>query len=150
MSPRRTRPRFPRNSYLVAPRWQRYVDLGRLQRITRRALARTGALAPVTIAIGGDAQIRRLNLRFHGTDAPTDVLSFSATAPGSLGEVVISYQTARANAVRARWRTMDEVELLVVHGILHLMGYDDRTEVERATMWARQAEILGHEIPQLK
>jgi probable rRNA maturation factor len=64
-----------------------------------------------------------------------------------LGDIVISYETARVNARRVGWRIADELELLVVHGTLHLLGYDDRSPRARARMWKRQAEILGREIP---
>jgi len=93
------------------------------------------------------------NRCFHGTDAPTDVLAFPSSPPGPparlggyLGDILISYETARANARRVGWHVRDELELLVVHGVLHLLGYDDTTAEAREEMWRRQEEILGKEV----
>jgi probable rRNA maturation factor len=93
--------------------------------------------------------MRALNRQFHATDAPTDVLSFPTRAESRLikrlhiGDIIISYETARVQARDAGWRIADEIDLLAVHGILHLLGYDDLTPRARKKMWARQKEILG-------
>ncbi len=79
-------------------------------------------------------------------DAPTDVLSFPSGTRETLGDIVISYETARANARTAHWRTRDELDLLVVHGLLHLLGYDDMNPRDRARMWRRQEKIVGRKI----
>ena len=65
---------------------------------------------------------------------------------GYLGDVVVSYEQARKQARAAGWRVADELELLTVHGLLHLLGYDDLTPRARKRMWKRQAEILGREL----
>ena len=103
----------------------------------------------VTIYITTDSEIRLLNRKFHATNAPTDVLSFPTGIDGYIGDVVISYDRARVQAHQAHWRIADELDLLAVHGVLHLIGYDDLTPHQRAKMWQRQTEILGHinEIP---
>jgi probable rRNA maturation factor len=91
----------------------------------------------------GDRAMKAYIKRFHQINAPTDVLSFPS-APGDdyLGDILISYDTAKANARQAGWRVRDELRLLVTHGILHLLGYDDTTPDARKKMWKRQAEIL--------
>jgi len=102
----------------------------------------------LTIYVATDAEIRLLNRKFHATNAVTDVLSFpsrrgeSQTRP-YLGDIAISYDRARVQARQAKWRIADELDLLVVHGALHLLGYDDVTPRKRAKMWAKQEEILG-------
>ncbi|MBU0511870.1 MAG: rRNA maturation RNase YbeY [Chloroflexi bacterium] len=104
--------------------------------------------ADLTIVITGDEQIHDLNRQFRGVDAPTDVLSFPAghTDPESgslyLGDVLISYPRASAQAERGEHSVADEIQLLVVHGTLHLLGHDHASPDEKTKMWAAQAEIL--------
>ena len=104
--------------------------------------------ADLSIVITDDEQIHKLNRQFRGVDAPTDVLSFPAghTDPESgslyLGDVLISYPRASAQAERSGHSVADELQLLVVHGVLHLLGHDHAIPDEKAKMWAGQAEIL--------
>jgi probable rRNA maturation factor len=125
------------------------VNRARLARLARKALRAENANAALTIYVTTDAEIRALNRQFHATDAATDVLAFPMNAQGRsierryLGDVVISYDRARVQARSARWRIADELDLLALHGILHLLGYDDRMPRARKKMWARQEEILG-------
>jgi probable rRNA maturation factor len=77
--------------------------------------------------ITGDAELRRLNRDFRGKDYATDVLSFPATA-GSLGDIAISLPRARAQACRYGHTTEQEVRILMLHGLLHLMGMDHETD----------------------
>jgi len=129
----------------VSRRYARRVRRKELQTVARRALAleRPGAALNLTVVIVSDRAMRNYNKRFHHVNAPTDVLSFPSVAGDNyLGDIIISYETAKANARMAGWRVRDELQLLVTHGILHLLGYDDTTPDARATMWRRQAEIL--------
>ena len=142
----------------ASPEFARRVQKARLRAVAERALRAEHLTALVTIYLTSNAEIRELNRQFHGTNAPTDVLSFPARpvrsrrAAGAsrdgdyLGDVVISYEQAREQARAAGWRTVEEVELLTVHGILHLLGYDDVTPRKRKRMWRRQEEILGRAI----
>ena len=89
----------------------------------------------VTIVFVGDASIRRLNRQFRGKDRVTDVLSFPTRAEpfetenqSSLGEVVISIQRAAAQAKQNGLTFSNEVEQLILHGLLHLCGYDHETD----------------------
>ena len=90
----------------------------------------------VSVLLTDDAEMRRLNLRFRGIDAPTDVLTFRAppTATGQLGDIALSVDFAAAQAARRGVSVEDEAAMLAIHGALHLVGYDDETEGERATM----------------
>ena len=107
----------------------------------------------IAVVISGDSALQELNLRHRGIDAPTDVLAFPSAphgpiveAPGQphhLGDVVISYPQAKVHATELRHDVLAELQLLVVHGILHLLGYDDALEEKRARMWAVQSEILS-------
>jgi probable rRNA maturation factor len=95
-----------------------------------------------------DAAIRELNRTYRGVDAPTDVLAFpmregrfGRLAPDLLGDVAISAETARRQARDGALRA--ELALLLVHGILHLVGYDHHAPVARRRMWRKQRAILA-------
>jgi len=109
----------------------------------------------LSVIISDDNQLHELNRQFRGIDAPTDVLSFPAdhldpeSGERYLGDVIISYPRAKANCAPEHQsteptsqRVQEEVLLLTVHGVLHLLGYDHHTENERASMWTKQADIL--------
>lgn len=110
---------------------------------------RTGTL---TVVVTHDEVLRALNRDFLGIDAPTDVLSFGGEAPDFvnppsadvyLGDVVIAYPKAEAQASAAGHPIEAELALLVVHGVLHLLGYDHIRPEDKVAMWGRQAEILS-------
>lgn len=100
----------------------------------------------ITIAISDDETVASLNLQYRGVDAPTDVLSFPMDAMPAdnryLGDLVIAYPYAAAQAEREGHALDDSLMLLVVHGTLHLLGYDHDTPERRAEMWAAQAAAL--------
>lgn len=134
---------------VVAPKYARRVSQKELRAAAKRVLAveTPDALNSLSIVIVGARAMKDYNRRFHAVDAATDVLSFApAVREDYLGDVIISYDTAKENARRAGWRIRDELELLVTHGVLHLLGYDDANEEEREIMWHRQAEILEREL----
>jgi probable rRNA maturation factor len=120
-------------------------------RAARRALRAAGREGgTVDIELVDDDEIRRLNRTFRGVNRRTDVLAFPlevSSAPARLvGQIVISLETARRQSRRLGVPLELEVELLVTHGILHLVGYDDRDPVEASLMHGREREILdaGH------
>lgn len=121
-----------------------------LKRAAQATLQQAGAppSAELTLVISGDEQLQALNRQFLGIDAPTDVLSFPSedADPDSegiyLGDVLISYPQALAQSKSGGHPILDEVQLLVVHGVLHLLGYDHAEIAEKEKMWAKQAEIL--------
>lgn len=102
----------------------------------------------LTIAIQTDAELHQLNRDFLGIDAPTDVLSFPADEfdPDSqsqyIGDVIISIQQAERQARNANHPLINEIQLLIVHGVLHLLGYDHTDGAEKNKMWQIQASIL--------
>lgn len=134
---------------VVAPEFARFVQPARLRQLARKSLRaenRVSVSASLSIVILDDQEMQGYNRRFHSSDTPTDVLSFPSLQNDYLGDVIISYEQARDNARRAGWRVRDELELLVVHGVLHLLGYDDTTRAAREQMWMRQQAILGKDI----
>jgi len=101
----------------------------------------------VEIAVVDDVEIRDYNRTFRGVSRRTDVLAFPlevAGAPaGLVGQIVISADTARRQSRRLGVSLALELRLLVTHGILHLVGYDDRDPLEATLMHRREREILG-------
>ncbi len=129
------------------------VSPDELVRITAAVLAAEGiGDAEVGVYITGDETVRDLNRRYAGEDKPTDVLSFSLqegeefASPDDLlrlGEVIISYPTAERQAREAGRETSAEVAHLLVHGLLHLLGYDHAEPEDESVMKAREQELLG-------
>ncbi len=112
----------------------------------------------LTIVIDTDETIQQLNRDYLGIDSPTDVLSFYAhefdpdTGTIYLGDVILSYPRAEAQAAKAGHVTRAEVLLLVIHGTLHLLGFDHAAPEQKAAMWAAQQHLLekiGVDIKQL-
>jgi len=92
------------------------------------AAAAPRSRASVSILLCGDARMRRLNREFRTIDRPTDVLSFPAGDPSFLGDVAIDVPYAARQAAR-RGHSLDrEVQLLLAHGVLHLLGHDHETD----------------------
>ena len=82
----------------------------------------------VSVLLCGDARMRRLNREFRRIDRPTDVLSFPAEVPGLLGDVAIDVPYAARQARRRSHGLDREVQLLLAHGVLHLLGHDHETD----------------------
>lgn len=100
----------------------------------------------VHVTLVDDPAIKRLNARYLGARQATDVLAFQLEAPGPsrlLGEIVISAETAARQARRVGVPLARELDLLLVHGLLHLVGYDDRDPREARLMHERAREILS-------
>jgi probable rRNA maturation factor len=101
-----------------------------------------------SIVLSDDDKLQELNIQFMGIDAPTDVLSFPSGEidPDSgelyLGDVIISQTRASQQALAGGHSLEDELKLLVVHGMLHLLGYDHADADEKARMWVQQSRIL--------
>jgi rRNA maturation RNase YbeY len=120
----------------------------RLARAADRTLAALGRPGgDVEILIVDDGEIRRLNAAWRGVGRATDVLAFplevAPAAGGLVGQVVISAETARRQARAVGVAPALELELLVTHGVLHLVGYDDRDPVEARLMHERERQILS-------
>jgi len=95
---------------------------------TTKALAAIGNTDSATIAFVSDKKIRELNRQFRGVDKATDVLSFPAEEPNNLGDVAISVETAATQAKENRLSFENEIAQLILHGLLHLSGYDHETD----------------------
>lgn len=103
----------------------------------------------LTVVVSDDAQLHELNRTYLEIDAPTDVLAFPSlerdpeTGRLYLGDVLISLQRALQQAEAAGHGLEAELQLLVVHGVLHLLGHDHAGADDKARMWAAQADVLG-------
>jgi probable rRNA maturation factor len=125
------------------------VDRRRLRSQAARLLRELDhARSELSIALVDDAAMRELNERYRGIAKPTDVLSFAQTEgePGErrgalLGDVVVSLDTASAQARRARRSLDDEVLKLLIHGTLHLLGHDHERAAEARRMRAEERRL---------
>jgi probable rRNA maturation factor len=118
-----------------------------LKKAAEIALIREGnGMGDLTLVLTGDKKIKRLNKQFRGIDTPTDVLSFPTESRQKgehyLGDVIISVPRAKDQAKEAGHSLNDELTLLAVHGVLHLLGYDHADPAGKVEMWKTQGAIL--------
>jgi probable rRNA maturation factor len=131
--------------------FQSLVNAAALEQAAQLTLKNQGrdSTSELTIVITDNQQIQQLNHQFRSIAVPTDVLSFPAdhTDPDSgetyLGDIIIAYPTAAAQAKKWDHLITAELQLLVIHGSLHLLGHDHANEAEKDLMWGAQAEILA-------
>jgi probable rRNA maturation factor len=123
------------------------VSLPRLRRLAGRVLAAVGRSdREVHVSVVDDREIRRLHARYLGRRRATDVIAFNLEGPGPsplLGEVIISAETAARQSRRIGVPVALELDLLLVHGLLHLAGHDDHAPAEARRMHEREREILS-------
>jgi probable rRNA maturation factor len=125
------------------------IDDALLERAARAALAEAPALPAgdyeLTILLTGDEEMRALNRTWRGKDASTNVLSFPAqeaqSGPGLLGDIALAYETIRDEA--RDLSLADHVSHLVVHGVLHLIGFDHVNEAQAERMEAFERRTLA-------
>jgi probable rRNA maturation factor len=126
------------------------IETSFIRDVVMSALRIAGSPHPsdVSVALVDDAYIRVLNREYRGVDQPTDVLAFPMESDGSarsdpaLGDIVISLERAREQARQFKHPIRREVALLAVHGLLHLLGYEDDSEAGASAMWSKQKQLL--------
>jgi probable rRNA maturation factor len=156
MAARRPSRRVHRIAVQVARPFRSALRTAWVRRIARGVLtAEDVAPTELGVVVSDDATVRELNRRYLGVDEPTDVLSFNlgeeggepfALPPGEaapLGEVIISFPTAHRKAEEQGHSVQAEVAHLLVHGVLHLLGYDHLEAEDERTMRQREEEILA-------
>lgn len=135
-----------------APAWERLPDLEALTReAVRQCVAQSGvalaATCEMSVNFTDDAAIRALNARWRGMDKATNVLSFPTPGPTAakplLGDIVVSYETVMREAGEQEKPLRDHVAHMVVHGFLHLIGYDHETVAEAEAMEALERRIAA-------
>jgi probable rRNA maturation factor len=130
------------------------VDTERLREVARRAAAGEGAIGEISITLVDAGRIAELNATYLGGDGPTDVLSFPVdglvtTPPGDddppvlIGDVVLCPEVAIAQAPPGPDGAASELDLLITHGVLHLLGYDHDTQEAAAAMRSREQAVCG-------
>jgi probable rRNA maturation factor len=137
------------------PAFRTRVDHASASELIRRTLSQEDIPTPLSLAllITDDETIRQLNLKYRGQDSATDVLAFGMeqpdmgfvsplSLPPHLGDIVVSYPRALTQAEELGHTVEQELNRLVIHGLLHLLGYDDQSDEERQTMWDEQEAIL--------
>lgn len=138
----------------IASAFADLLSASRLRAVVEAVLRSEGQTGQVTLVVTDDLGIRELNRDFLGLDAPTDVLAFSAQEDGGafvaapeaedyLGDVIVSYPSALTQSKEYGLPVDQELDLLVVHGVLHLLGYDHADKEDKDVMWARQEAILN-------
>lgn len=135
----------------IEPRYQDQKFDRPLKKAVTAALQQQGQAekdVELTLVLTGDARLRKLNQQFRGVDKATDVLSFADGGQDAesgrryLGDVIISVPRARVQARAAGHSLAAELQLLAVHGVLHLLGHDHGKPAQRRKMWAAQDAIL--------
>jgi probable rRNA maturation factor len=134
----------------IEPPYKSRIAPARLRAAARAALKHQGAPEPgeLSVLITGDDALRALNREFLGEDHATDVLSFPSTQidPETgvryFGDIALSYPQARAQAAQGTHPVWAELQLLIVHGVLHLLGHDHAEPAAHDRMWAAQSAIL--------
>jgi len=122
------------------------VDRDKLEKVVEGAAEQLGAMVDnLSVALVDDARISQLNRQLLGRFGPTDVIAFEAEqdAEGSSGEIIISVQTAQGQAQQYGHSLTAELCLLAIHGLLHVMGYEDQTEAGHAEMEQIQERLLS-------
>jgi probable rRNA maturation factor len=144
----------------IATQFIDHIEAGIIE-ITARTTLNVAGIdenTQLSVAIETDETLRELNNQFLGINAPTDVLSFPSDEfdPDEqihyIGDVIISYPRAETQAAKAGHEIIVEIQLLVVHGVLHLLGFDHGTDMEKQKMWLIQEttlKILGCKLNQL-
>ena len=120
-----------------------------LVRLVKRILAYLdlSARSELCVSLISDVDMRELNRRYRQIDATTDVLCFpqrSDVSPDLLGDIVISYQTALHHSRKLEITIEEELRLLIVHAVLHLLGFDHKKKKERETMREKEKEVLDY------
>jgi probable rRNA maturation factor len=132
--------------------WDRVAGADDLVRIAAAAVARETALSnvEVCVALADDAQVAELNASYRGKDKPTNVLSFPAVPmlpvddePRFLGDIILALETLEREAADLGLPLAHHMQHLVVHGLLHLLGYDHQTEDEAKEMEGLEVRILA-------
>jgi len=127
-------------SVLVSNRQESPVDEATLAALAERTLVSEGRRGvELSLSFVGEEEMADLHVRYMDEPGPTDVLSFPMDEEGLIGDVVV----CPAEAARNNTDVAAELRLLVVHGVLHLLGYDHQTDDDRRAMWAKQDAYVG-------
>jgi probable rRNA maturation factor len=120
------------------------INKSRLKKFLREKIKEMGiVIKEINVVLTDDEYIRKLNKDYRGIDSPTDVLSFSMDEDKVWGDIYISLDTARKQAEELGWDLDREIRFLAIHGMLHLIGYNDEDEEGYKKMMELTDELLG-------
>ena len=105
--------------------------------------AKAGRDGEIAILLTGDETVRDLNRRFLGKDRPTNVLAFPDAEPGRLGDIALAFGVCATEAAEQAKPLADHLRHLVVHGVLHLLGYDHQNDDDASRMEALERRLLA-------
>jgi probable rRNA maturation factor len=124
-------------------KWSAKRGLGaRLRKAAALALARGKGKGALTILLSNDKKLRDMNITFRGKDKPTNVLSFPTQQDDYLGDIAVAYGVTSREAREQKKLFADHATHLVVHGVLHLLGYDHETARAAKVMEPLETRIL--------
>lgn len=124
-------------------RWRKPGLAARLKRAAALVLAhKRKPNAALTLLLTSDASLKTLNRDFRGKNQPTNVLSFPSSERGYLGDIALAYGVTAKEARTAKKRFADHATHLVIHGALHLLGYDHETARDAAKMEPLEVKLL--------
>jgi probable rRNA maturation factor len=134
-----------------APGWESCIPDDLFERAAEAAILETGEgeAAEVSLLLAADVDVRALNRQWRGKDQPTNVLSFPLDAPAPigtvrhLGDIALAFETVAREADERGIAIGQHAAHLVVHGMLHLLGYDHEHDAEAREMESLEARILG-------
>lgn len=135
---------------VIKPKYRKVVNKSLLEDAYKITLTNINDnLNPnVSVYITDDLEMKRYNLKYRGFDSSTDVLSFNneyidlETGEAYLGDIIVSFETAIRQATECDHPVEKELQFLVIHGLLHLFGYNHEKEQEEIVMWQLQNKII--------
>lgn len=136
---------------IEAEGWESIPEIEAVVERAAKAALQGAVIAPdatLSVLLADNATVQGLNAQFRGKDKPTNVLSFpAAPMPGQdeqvLGDIALAFETCRAEAHDEGKRLADHVTHLVIHGVLHLLGYDHETDADAEAMESRETALLA-------
>ena len=130
--------------HLHDPRWKALLTKERafLRRLVARTLKSEKTDGIVSVVLSSDAEVKALNRDYRGKDKPTNVLSFPMGEDNELGDIVLAFETVKKEAAEQKKSFRAHTAHLVVHGTLHLLGYDHMTDKEADDMQSREIALL--------
>jgi probable rRNA maturation factor len=141
---------------LIRPQIEKRVVARGIRQVASAVLEAEAVVsgASLSVVVADDDELRSLNRQFAGIDSATDVLAFAdessgppfVSAPGEpryLGDVIISFDRTQAQAAENGHSVEEELRLLIVHGVLHLLGHDHDSAEGQARMWERQNAVIA-------
>lgn len=111
---------------------------------TSEILDKDFSCTEVSVVLSDDRQVQNLNKTFRHKDSPTNVLSFTSDIKGELGDIILAYETVRKEAKESDISFINHTIHLIIHGFLHLLGYDHEEETDAYKMENMEIQILEH------